>query len=181
MVFFPSRFINSHNRKHVSFQVGVNHLADRSPEELAVLRGRTHTSVYNGGLPFNPDLSTLKDVPDSMDWRLYGNKMSSQYCTDIPYLNLKQSKLVTFTCVLKPEFYTSKHKLIQYKIGKLSNKPRPIVLPLANTSYHVRIYDVQALKLSLKIPKYAHNINFYHSWVVFYSSQKDLVMTSSNV
>lgn len=91
MVFFPSRFINSHNRKHVSFQVGVNHLADRSPKELAVLRGRTHTSAYNGGLPFNPDLSTLKDVPDSMDWRLYGNKMSSQYCIDIPYLNLKQS------------------------------------------------------------------------------------------
>ena len=92
VIFFPSRFINSHNRKHVSFQVGVNHLADRSPEELAVLRGRTHNSGYNGGLPFNPDLSTLKDVPDSMDWRLYGNKMLHLYCTDIPYVHLKQSK-----------------------------------------------------------------------------------------
>lgn len=66
------RFINSHNRKHVGFQVAVNHLADRSPEELRLLRGRTHTEGYNGGLPFKPDLSTLKDVPDTMNWRLYG-------------------------------------------------------------------------------------------------------------
>ncbi|KAL9979919.1 hypothetical protein ACROYT_G008438 [Oculina patagonica] len=66
------RFINSHNRKHVSFQVAVNHLADRSPKELGVLRGRTHSDGYNGGLPFHPDLSTVNDVPDTLDWRLYG-------------------------------------------------------------------------------------------------------------
>lgn len=65
------RFINSHNRKHVSFQVAVNHLADRSPKELGILRGRTHSYGYNGGLPFHSDLS-LKDVPDTLDWRLYG-------------------------------------------------------------------------------------------------------------
>ena len=70
---FDFRFINSHNRKHVGFQVAVNHLVDRSPEELRVLRGRTYTEGYNGGLPFKPDLSTLKDVPDTMNWRLYGN------------------------------------------------------------------------------------------------------------
>ena len=70
---FYFRFINSHNRKHVSFQVGVNHLADRSPKELGILRGRTHSYGYNGGLPFHTDLSALKDVPDTLDWRLYGN------------------------------------------------------------------------------------------------------------
>lgn len=70
---FYFRFINSHNRKHVSFQVAVNHLADRSPKELGILRGRTYSYGYNGGLPFHPDLSTLKDVPDTLDWRLYGN------------------------------------------------------------------------------------------------------------
>ena len=69
------RFINSHNRKHVSFKVAVNHLADHSPKELAILRGRTHTDGYNGGLPFYPDLATLKDVPDTLDWRLYGNNI----------------------------------------------------------------------------------------------------------
>ena len=69
------RFINSHNRKHGSFKVAVNHLADRSPKELAILRGRTHTDGYNGGLPFYPDLATLKDVPDTLDWQLYGNNI----------------------------------------------------------------------------------------------------------
>ena len=66
------RFINSHNRKHVSFQVGINHLADQSPKEVAVLRGRAYTPGYNGGLPFFSDL-TIKDIPDTMDWRLKGN------------------------------------------------------------------------------------------------------------
>ena len=75
------RFINSHNRKHLSFQVAVNHLADRSPEELAVLRGRTHTKEYNGGLPFRPDLSTL-DIPDTLDWQLYGNNILYFYYYD---------------------------------------------------------------------------------------------------
>lgn len=65
------RFINSHNRKHVSFQVGINHLADQSPKEVAVLRGRAYTPGYNGGLPFFSDL-TVKDIPDTMDWRLKG-------------------------------------------------------------------------------------------------------------
>lgn len=53
--------------------MAVNHLADRSPKELRVLRGRTHSYGYNGGLPFHPDLATLEDVPDTLDWRLYGN------------------------------------------------------------------------------------------------------------
>ena len=75
IVIFDFRFINSHNRKHVGFQVAVNHLADRSTKELKILRGRTHTKGYNGGLPFQPDLATLKDVPDTMDWQLYGNTM----------------------------------------------------------------------------------------------------------
>ena len=71
MLYF--RFINSHNRKHVSFQVAVNHLADHSPKELAILRGRTHSNEYNGGLQFYPDLENVKDIPDTLDWRLYGN------------------------------------------------------------------------------------------------------------
>ena len=36
------------------------------------MRGRTHLYGYNGILPFHLDLS-LKDVPDTLDWRLYGN------------------------------------------------------------------------------------------------------------
>ncbi|XP_015757754.1 PREDICTED: counting factor associated protein D-like [Acropora digitifera] len=65
------RFINSHNRKHVSFKAGINHLADRLPEEIMRLRGRIYTAEYNGGLPFSSDL-TVEDIPDTMDWRLRG-------------------------------------------------------------------------------------------------------------
>lgn len=53
----------------------MNHLADRSPKELAILRGRTHTDGYNGGLPFHPDLAAVKDVPDTLDWRLCGKNI----------------------------------------------------------------------------------------------------------
>ena len=65
------RFINSHNRKHVSFKAGINHLADRLPEEIMGLRGRIYTAEYNGGLPFSSDLA-VEDIPDTMDWRLRG-------------------------------------------------------------------------------------------------------------
>lgn len=65
------RFINSHNRKHVSFKAGINHLADQSPEEIMGLRGRIYKAEYNGGLPFSSDL-TVEDIPDTMDWRLRG-------------------------------------------------------------------------------------------------------------
>ncbi|KAK2574376.1 Counting factor associated protein D [Acropora cervicornis] len=44
------RFINSHNRKHVSFKAGINHLADRSPEEITGLRGRAVTPVKDQGV-----------------------------------------------------------------------------------------------------------------------------------
>ena len=75
------RFINSHNRKHVSFKAGINHLADRLPEEIAGLRGRIYTAEYNGGLPFSSDL-TVEDIPDTMDWRLKG----TSFCHDFFFL-----------------------------------------------------------------------------------------------
>ncbi|XP_071448321.1 digestive cysteine proteinase 1 [Hetaerina americana] len=67
------RFITSKNRAGLGFQLGVNHLADRTDDELKALRGRHYSGIYNGGLPF-PDVleSEMKDVPPSMDWRLYG-------------------------------------------------------------------------------------------------------------
>ena len=51
----------------------MNHLADRTLKEIALLRGRTHTKGYNGGLPFEPDPVSLQDIPVTLDWRLYGN------------------------------------------------------------------------------------------------------------
>jgi len=50
----------------------VNHLADRTEKELKVLRGRRTSTGYNGGLPFKPDMSTINDIPDTINWNLRG-------------------------------------------------------------------------------------------------------------
>lgn len=67
------RFIHSHNRAGKSFTVAVNHLADRTDEELKALRGFKSSNVYNGGqlFPYNPE--DFKDeLPESLDWRIAG-------------------------------------------------------------------------------------------------------------
>ncbi|XP_021934298.1 digestive cysteine proteinase 1 isoform X2 [Zootermopsis nevadensis] len=68
------RFIHSKNRAGHSFQLGVNHLADRTDLELKALRGKQYSRGYNGGAPFpytHLD-RMLKDLPSNLDWRLYG-------------------------------------------------------------------------------------------------------------
>ncbi|CAG9764807.1 unnamed protein product [Ceutorhynchus assimilis] len=66
------RFIHSHNRKNIGFSLTVNHLADKSDNELKALRGKSYSGEYNGGLPFPYTSSNYTDVPDQWDWRLYG-------------------------------------------------------------------------------------------------------------
>lgn len=67
------RFIHSTNRANKGYQLGVNHLVDRSDLELKALRGKQYTGGYNGGQPFpyNAEQEVTK-VPDELDWRLYG-------------------------------------------------------------------------------------------------------------
>ncbi|KAL1115154.1 hypothetical protein AAG570_007185, partial [Ranatra chinensis] len=67
------RFIHSKNRANLGFQMAVNHLSDRTDDELRALRGRRHVpgTVNNGGKPFPHD-PTNEDVPDQFDWRLFG-------------------------------------------------------------------------------------------------------------
>lgn len=68
------RFIHSKNREQLGFSLGVNHLSDRTQDELKALRGFRSSRVYNGGNPFPYvlDEDTLGDLPDEYDWRLYG-------------------------------------------------------------------------------------------------------------
>nr|AZG05361.1 digestive cysteine proteinase 1 [Matsumurasca onukii] len=66
------RLISSHNRAHLGFTLAANHLADRTPEELKVLRGRKHTEGNNGGQPFPYDSTKFQNLPDNYDWRIYG-------------------------------------------------------------------------------------------------------------
>ncbi|XP_035715086.1 digestive cysteine proteinase 1 isoform X2 [Folsomia candida] len=67
------RFIHSKNRQGLTFRLAINHLADRTEDELRVLRGRLTTKGSNGALPSpSYDKSDAKDLPPSFDWRLYG-------------------------------------------------------------------------------------------------------------
>lgn len=73
------RFIMSHNRKSTTYQVSINHLADRSDDELRAIRGRQSSSdgnsgtpVYDGGLPFDKTKYDRSKVPSQWDWRLLG-------------------------------------------------------------------------------------------------------------
>lgn len=68
------RFIHSQNRAGLGFSLAVNHLTDRSPEELRVLRGFRSSGVYNGGAPFEPThtVQMAEALPESHDWRLFG-------------------------------------------------------------------------------------------------------------
>jgi len=68
------RFISSKNRQGLSYSLASNHLADKSQEEMKVLRGRIYDSSlkYNGGQPQVYTKRMITDAPDTLDWRLYG-------------------------------------------------------------------------------------------------------------
>lgn len=63
------------NRANLGYSLAVNHLADKTETELKVLRGKQYTKLDgpNGGLefPYNVE-EEIKNIPDSIDWRLYG-------------------------------------------------------------------------------------------------------------
>ena len=65
------RFIHSKNRQALGYTLASNHLADRSEQELRVLRGRTFDSAvkFNGGMPQHYTQHQLSDLPDNLDWR----------------------------------------------------------------------------------------------------------------
>lgn len=67
------RFIMSHNRKSLSYKLGINHLADRSNDELKALRGKQKkTQSFNGGMSFDKSKYERSKVPSQWDWRLLG-------------------------------------------------------------------------------------------------------------
>lgn len=68
------RFIHSKNRAQLGYTLAVNHLSDKTDDELSALRGFRSSGVYNGGKPFPHELtrSVMSSLPDEYDWRLYG-------------------------------------------------------------------------------------------------------------
>jgi hypothetical protein len=63
LYFFFFRFIHSKNRAGLSYRLAVNHLADKSGEEMKLMRGFRYTAGDHGGLPFEQfnynELSTI--------------------------------------------------------------------------------------------------------------------------
>ncbi|XP_023832282.1 digestive cysteine proteinase 1 [Salvelinus sp. IW2-2015] len=66
------RYVHSMNRAGLSFSLAVNSLSDLSMSELSAMRGRNGGKRPNNGLPFPMHLYTGVQVPDQLDWRLYG-------------------------------------------------------------------------------------------------------------
>jgi len=66
------RYINTRNRAALPYKMKINKFADRTDDELRVLRGRRYTQGYNGGLPFPEELKNVQDIPDAIDWRIMG-------------------------------------------------------------------------------------------------------------
>lgn len=84
------RYVHSMNRAGLTFSLTVNHLADRSVEELAVIRGAKGRKTPNKAQPFPTELCSVA-IPDSLDWRLYGASFWYSICvcderTGFPYL-----------------------------------------------------------------------------------------------
>lgn len=69
-----SRFIVSMNRRNPSFKLAINHLADKSEDELKILRGRIPPKKDNGGIPFKHGVAAAhqEELPAYWDWRLHG-------------------------------------------------------------------------------------------------------------
>lgn len=70
------RYIDSMNRQGLSYSLAINHLADKSDEEIKVLRGKQKSkkATKNNGLPFDMSKYTEKQktFPESFDWRIFG-------------------------------------------------------------------------------------------------------------
>nr|XP_006115573.1 digestive cysteine proteinase 1-like [Pelodiscus sinensis] len=66
------RYVHSKNRANLPYKLVLNHLADRTPEEMAVLRGRLKSGAPNNGQPFPSKGYESLVLPESLDWRLSG-------------------------------------------------------------------------------------------------------------
>lgn len=56
----------------MSFSLALNSLSDRTMSELATMRGRKRGKTPNRGLPFPFKAYKRVNLPESLDWRLYG-------------------------------------------------------------------------------------------------------------
>ena len=77
------RFIRSKNRENLKYKLAPNNFADMTEEEIDLHRGLLHDKKEKKNpklsevLYFNQSLLTSGLVPDELDWRDYGKRLSS--------------------------------------------------------------------------------------------------------
>ena len=54
---YHCRYIDSNNRKALTYSLAVNHLTDLSNDELKMMRSYRHTKGAKGGIEFTNDVS----------------------------------------------------------------------------------------------------------------------------
>ncbi|XP_002741693.1 counting factor associated protein D-like, partial [Saccoglossus kowalevskii] len=64
------RYIHSKNRAGLTYKLAVNHLADRSQNELKTMNGYRYSGVPHEGYPFHKLDMPLTDIPDAIDWNI---------------------------------------------------------------------------------------------------------------
>lgn len=66
------RFIHSKNRAGLTYKLAPNHMTDRTSDEIRYMRGKLRSNGFNGGSTFHYTKSDVENLPEQMDWRLYG-------------------------------------------------------------------------------------------------------------
>ena len=65
------RYINSMNRRDLTYKLAVNHMADYSDDEMKMMRGYRHDKTSPRGLVYMPQ-HRIEDLPADVDWWLRG-------------------------------------------------------------------------------------------------------------
>ena len=56
----------------MTYKLAPNHMTDRTSDEIRYMRGKLRSNGYNGGSSFHYTKSDVENLPEQMDWRLYG-------------------------------------------------------------------------------------------------------------
>lgn len=81
---FIIRYIDSMNRKNLSYKLKVNHMADLSDVEMKRMRGyRTSKDSPRGEMYYSKN--RMEDIPDFYNWRIRGESMD---CLEVTLLYL---------------------------------------------------------------------------------------------
>ena len=72
LVIVSCRYVHSKNRQGLTYSLRVNHLSDKSGEELKLMNGYRHTPGDHGAKVFDASNVDILSLPESVDWRLFG-------------------------------------------------------------------------------------------------------------